>query len=65
MHNTRLCLATPVFFPTYGGAQLRYLRYLPGLRRHGADVRVFTGTATPLDFRNASARWARDRGQRA
>lgn len=50
MHNTRLCLATPVFFPTYGGAQLRYLRYLPGLRQHGADVRVFTGTATPLDF---------------
>jgi glycosyltransferase involved in cell wall biosynthesis len=50
MHNTRLCLASPVFFPTYGGAQLRYLRYLPGLRRHGADVRVFTGTATPLDF---------------
>jgi glycosyltransferase involved in cell wall biosynthesis len=50
MHHTRLCLASPVFYPTYGGAQLRYLRYLPGLRRHGADVRVFTGTATPLDF---------------
>jgi glycosyltransferase involved in cell wall biosynthesis len=50
LNNTRLCLATPVFFPTYGGAQLRYLRYLPGLRRHGADVCVFTGTATPLDF---------------
>jgi glycosyltransferase involved in cell wall biosynthesis len=50
LNNTRLCLATPVFFPTYGGAQLRYLRYLPGLKGYGADVRVFTGTATPLDF---------------
>ncbi len=61
MHGTRLCLATPLFFPTYGGAQLRYLRYLPGLRRHGADVRVFTGTATPLDFtpEDAFEEWSR------
>lgn len=46
----KLCIATPLFFPTYGGAQLRYLRYLPGLRAQGLDVSVFTGTATPVDY---------------
>ncbi len=46
----KLCIATPLFFPTYGGAQLRYLRYLPGLRDQGLDVSVFTGTATPVDY---------------
>ena len=46
----KLCIATPLFFPTYGGAQLRYLRYLPGLREQGLDVSVFTGTATPVDY---------------
>jgi len=40
----RLCLATPLFFPTYGGSQLRFKRYLPGFRQRGLDVRVFTGT---------------------
>ena len=42
----RLCLATPQFYPTYGGAEQRYLRYLPGLSASGLDVTVFTGTAT-------------------
>ena len=40
----RLCLASPVFFPTYGGSQLRFKRYLPGLARRDLDIRVYTGT---------------------
>ena len=44
MERIRLCLASPHFFPTYGGAQLRYLRYLPGLRARGIDTWVATGT---------------------
>lgn len=57
--RTRLCLASPLFFPTYGGAQLRYLRYLPGLRARGLDVRVFAGTAGPEDMTpdDVAARW--------
>jgi glycosyltransferase involved in cell wall biosynthesis len=39
-------LATPQFYPTYGGAEQRYRRYLPGLRDSGLDVMVFAGTAT-------------------
>jgi glycosyltransferase involved in cell wall biosynthesis len=50
IRGTRICLATPLFYPSHGGSQLRYKRYLPGLRELGADVRVFAGTATPLDF---------------
>jgi len=40
----RLCLASPVFYPTYGGSQRRFLSYLPGLRERGLDIRVYTGT---------------------
>jgi glycosyltransferase involved in cell wall biosynthesis len=40
----RLCLASAHFFPTHGGAQLRYLRYLPGFRSRGIEPCVFTGT---------------------
>ena len=43
---TRLCFATPQFYPTYGGSHQRYLRYLPGFGARGLEVRVFTGTAT-------------------
>jgi glycosyltransferase involved in cell wall biosynthesis len=43
---TRLCFATPQFYPTYGGSHQRYLRYLPGFREQGLAVRVFAGTAT-------------------
>jgi glycosyltransferase involved in cell wall biosynthesis len=59
----RICLATPLFYPSFGGAQLRYKRYLPKLREHGADVRVFAGTATPLDFtpQDAYERWSEHR----
>lgn len=42
---TRLCFATPLFYPAYGGSQQRYLRYLPAFREQGLAVRVFTGTA--------------------
>jgi glycosyltransferase involved in cell wall biosynthesis len=43
-HVHRLCLASPVFYPSYGGSQLRFMRYLPGLRERSLDVRVYTGT---------------------
>jgi glycosyltransferase involved in cell wall biosynthesis len=39
-----LLLASAHFFPTHGGAQLRYLRYIPGLRARGVLTRVLTGT---------------------
>ncbi len=39
-----LLLASAHFFPTHGGAQLRYLRYIPGLRARGILTRVLTGT---------------------
>lgn len=42
--SSRLCLASPHFFPTYGGAQMRYLRYLPGWRARGLETWVATGT---------------------
>jgi len=42
----RLCIASPSFFPTYGGAQLRFMRYLPGFRERGLEVHVVTGTPT-------------------
>jgi len=41
-----LCLAAPSFFPTYGGAELRFFRYLPGLRARSIDTRIVTGTPT-------------------
>lgn len=42
--NIRLCLASQHFFPTHGGAQLRFLRYLPGLHKRGIETRVLSGT---------------------
>lgn len=39
-----LCLASQHFYPTHGGAQLRFLRYLPGLRERGVHTRVLSGT---------------------
>ena len=47
--RVKLCLASPVFFPTYGGSQLRFLRYLPGFRERGIDVRIVSGTPTAED----------------
>jgi glycosyltransferase involved in cell wall biosynthesis len=40
----RLCLASTHFFPTHGGAQLRFLRYIPGLRTRGVLTHVLAGT---------------------
>jgi len=51
----RLCLASPLFFPTYGGSQLRFLRYLPGLRERGLDIHVFTGTPPSNEVSEAEA----------
>jgi len=42
--HIELFLASAHFFPTHGGAQLRYLRYIPGLRKRGIYTRVLTGT---------------------
>jgi hypothetical protein len=39
-----LCLASPHFYPTHGGASLQFLRYLPGLRNRGIEARVLAGT---------------------
>lgn len=44
IETSRLCLASPHFFPTYGGAQMRYRRYLPGWRARGIETWVATGT---------------------
>ncbi|HVO83558.1 MAG TPA: glycosyltransferase family 4 protein [Syntrophobacteria bacterium] len=43
-HEVKVCLASQHFFPTPGGAQLRFLRYLPGLRARGIYVQVLAGT---------------------
>ena len=40
----KLFLASAHFFPTHGGAQLRYLRYIPGLRERGIQTSVLCGT---------------------
>lgn len=37
-------MASPHFYPTYGGAQNRYRSYIPGLLARNLDVRVMTGT---------------------
>jgi len=57
--KTRLCFATPQFYPTYGGSHQRYLRYLPGFSEGGLDVEVFTGTATDekVTRGDAAAQW--------
>lgn len=56
-----ICLISPSFVPTYGGAELRFRRYLPGLRERGVHTRLVIGTpkarkATAAD--RASAGWA-------
>ncbi|HFD79109.1 MAG TPA: glycosyltransferase family 1 protein [Gammaproteobacteria bacterium] len=53
MESLNLCLAAPSFFPTYGGAQLRFLRYLPGLRARAIDTRIVTGTPTANEHTEA------------
>lgn len=48
--NTRLCVASPSFFPVYGGVQLRFLRYLPRMPDRGIDPRIFSGTPTKREM---------------
>lgn len=38
-------LASPTFYPSYGGAEIRFRRYLPRLKEFGVESSVFTGTA--------------------
>ena len=47
------------FFPTHGGAELRFLRYLPLLQEYGVDVEVVTGTPKLKKFsqQDYSADW--------
>ena len=44
MKYTKLLLVSPTFYPTHGGAELRFLRYLPLLIQNGIKVDVVTGT---------------------
>lgn len=51
-------MASPVFFPTYGGSQLRFKRYLPGLSQRGLDIRVYTGTPNSKEMSaEEAAQW--------
>ena len=50
-----LCLASQHFFPTHGGAQLRFLRYLPGLHARGVATRVLSGTPKSKKIIDADA----------
>jgi glycosyltransferase involved in cell wall biosynthesis len=50
----KLFIVSPTFFPTVAGAQLRFLRYLPGFRTAGVDVTVFTGTQLARDYAMAA-----------
>jgi len=42
-------LASPHFYPTYGGAQNRYRQYIPGFSARGLDVHLLTGTPLPQE----------------
>jgi hypothetical protein len=53
-----LYLASPHFFPTYGGAQLRFLRYLPGFRERNIFARVVTGTPKAQESANTRKKTA-------
>jgi len=45
----KVCLALPVFYPTFGGGPLRFLRYQPGLREREIKARVLAGTPRSKD----------------
>jgi glycosyltransferase involved in cell wall biosynthesis len=45
----KVCLALPVFYPTFAGGALRFLRYQPGLRKRGIEARVLAGTPRRKD----------------
>jgi glycosyltransferase involved in cell wall biosynthesis len=50
-----------LFYPTYGGSQLRFLRYLAGFKAHGIDVRIVSGTPTAEDVTegDSAEAWSR------
>jgi glycosyltransferase involved in cell wall biosynthesis len=50
--SIKVCLASPHFFPTHGGAQLRFLRYVSGLSARGVFVEVFAGTPKAKEAAN-------------
>jgi glycosyltransferase involved in cell wall biosynthesis len=45
----KLCLALPIFYPTFGGGPLRFMRYQPGLRKRDVHARVLAGTGRTKD----------------
>ena len=59
MKYTKLLLVSPTFYPTHGGAELRFLRYLPLLKENGIEVTVITGTPKRKKFseKDHSAKW--------
>jgi len=59
--RTKLCLVSPIFYPTYGGSALRFMRYLPGFRQRHIDCRVLTGTPLAEDAATPENRelWSR------
>ena len=58
--RVNLCLASPHLFPAHGGAQLRFLRYLPGLRERNIFARVVTGTPKTQESANTLQNAARN-----
>ncbi len=45
----KVCLALPVFYPTFAGGPLRFLHYQPGLRKRDIYSRVLAGTPRDKD----------------
>ena len=52
----KLCLAHPVFYPTFGGGSLRFLRYQPGLQKRDVQTRVLAGTSRAKDATHPHAK---------
>ncbi len=50
MSNTKLLLVASSFYPVHGGAELRFLRYLPFLKKNHIDVEIITGTPKKKKF---------------
>ena len=40
----KLCLVSPTLYPPRGGAELRFLSYLSGLRKRDIDIQILSGT---------------------
>lgn len=45
----KVCLALPIFYPTFAGGPLRFLRYQAGLQKRDVYARVLAGTARRKD----------------